>query len=182
MLEKLKKKAFYAQGLYFSCKRCSTCCRFEEGFVFLNSNDIVTLSTALDMKYDIFVKIYCRWVPVKNGKSKLSLKEKSNYDCIFWNSELSAKTCKGQDCQGQDHAPIQDGCSVYEYRPLQCRMFPFWASVVGDEKSWEMTAQSCPGINQGDWHSVDSIKSRLAIQQKQAVVSRNEFLMANGEA
>ena len=168
MLEKLKKKAFHAQGLYFSCKRCSTCCRFEEGFVFLSHKDITTLSTALDMTYDNFVETYCRWIPVKNGKSKLSLKEKSNYDCIFWNSGLSAQ--------------IHDGCSVYEYRPLQCRMFPFWASVVGDEKSWEMTAQSCPGINQGDWHSVDSIKSRLAIQQKQAIVSRNEFLMVNGEA
>ena len=144
---------FFAQGLRFSCKRCSACCRFEAGFVFLSKTDAFLLGTALNMDYNGFLENYCRWIPGENGKSRLSLKEKSNFDCIFWAEER--------------------GCSVYEARPLQCRTFPFWESVVNSSESWKMTAQDCPGMNQGDFYSEDLIKKSLAMRKADPVISRD---------
>ena len=143
---------FYAGGLRFSCKRCSACCRHEAGFVFLSEKDVASLKTALIMELEEFLEIYCRWIPMGNGKDSLSLKEKSNFDCIFWQI---------------------DGCSVYGTRPLQCRAFPFWSSVVADKEAWEMAAKECPGMNSGDLHSHESIKNWLVIRKKEPIISRN---------
>ena len=155
MVKMQKNDHFYAQGLRFSCKRCSTCCRFEAGFVFLSRKDTSLLAAALNMKYNEFLDAYCRWVPVGEGKKHLSLNEKPNYDCIFWGSGQS------------------DGCLVYENRPLQCRLFPFWPSVLCSENSWQMTARDCPGMDQGMIHSHTSIKKMLAMRKMEPIISRN---------
>jgi Fe-S-cluster containining protein len=126
-----EKSPVYARGLRFSCTRCSVCCRFESGFVFLSKKDAALLGAALNMGYSEFMDAYCRWIPSENGDFQLSLKEKSNYDCIFWAKE-----------------PVE-GCAVYDKRPLQCRSFPFWPSIVNNKKKWEMSARSCPGMGKG---------------------------------
>ena len=146
------KSRFYDQGLRFSCKRCSTCCRFEPGFVFLSNRDVSTLRAALKLDHDEFMALYCRWVPNDDGKNRLSLKEKINYDCIFWTKEA--------------------GCRVYEARPLQCVAFPFWSSVVKDEDSWEMAARGCPGMNQGTSHSPDSIEKLMSSRRNEPIIEQ----------
>jgi len=155
MLEASENGSFYAQGLSFSCKRCSACCRFEEGYVFLSRKDVTELCRALNMKYDDFLETHCRWVPSDFGKCQLSLKEKKNYDCVFWSSSHGG------------------GCLVYETRPLQCRTFPFWASVMNSKKSWKITASDCPGMDIGTFHSQDSIKKMLAMRQMEPIIFKN---------
>jgi hypothetical protein len=155
MLDGSGKRDFYAQGLRFSCERCSACCRFEPGYVFLSREDVSVLCEALKMQYGGFIEAYCRWIPAGNGTSQLSLKEKQNYDCVFWNPGNGG------------------GCLVYEKRPLQCRTFPFWISVMCDKNSWKMTAQACPGMDQGALHSRDSIKSMLAMRQMEPIIFKN---------
>ncbi|MDR0497166.1 MAG: YkgJ family cysteine cluster protein [Treponema sp.] len=152
----LSLRHFYARGLSFSCNRCSACCRYETGFVFLSEKDVSLLKTSLKMEYNDFLDTYCRWVPGNDGINELSLKEKSNYDCIFWHA---------------NDGDNSEGCLVYEARPLQCRTFPFWQSVMSSEKSWKMTAEYCPGIDQGDFHSHDSIEKMLAMRQMEPVIS-----------
>ena len=153
MLKAPESSLFYAQGLRFSCIRCSACCRFDSGFVFLSEKDVSLLGTTLNMGYKEFIETYCRWVLSENRVFQLSLKEKSNYDCIFW---------------------VQDkNCSVYNARPQQCRAFPFWASIVSDESSWEMTAKCCPGMDKGSLNSVDSIEKWLAIRENEPIISRS---------
>jgi len=142
--------SFYSHGLRFSCKRCSACCRYESGFVFLCDKDVSALKGTLKLGREEFMDLYCRWVPAEGGKSRLSLKEKSNYDCIFWEKEA--------------------GCVVYEARPLQCVTFPFWPSVLGDEDSWEMTARGCPGMNQGITHSPESIEKLLSSRRNEPII------------
>ena len=140
MQELTPKSPFYSKGLRFSCQRCSSCCRFEPGYVFLSEKDKIILETSLNLGNKEFSQSYCRWVTLSNGMDHLSLKEKSNYDCIFW---------------------TEDGCSVYESRPLQCRAYPFWPWILSNRKNWEMTAQSCPGIGKGELHPEDSIQNWL---------------------
>jgi Fe-S-cluster containining protein len=141
---------FYSKGLKFSCTQCSACCRYESGFVFLSEKDLHVLSKSLKMGYTEFMEAFCRWVPFSAGAERLSLREKSNLDCIFW----------------------KDGCSVYEARPLQCRSFPFWPAVLDSKRAWKSTAEVCPGMGQGKLHSAEVIEDWLEQQHRESVIIR----------
>ncbi|GHV84977.1 zinc/iron-chelating domain-containing protein [Spirochaetia bacterium] len=148
-----RDQKFYAGGLRFSCTRCSDCCRHEAGFVFLSQADLRLLAEGLQKEYTEIMESYCRWVPTLvpalGGSEQLSLKEKSNFDCIFW----------------------QDGCTVYQSRPLQCRTFPFWESVLCSPHIWE--GLSCPGTGHGQLHSREYIESCLAQRRAEPILVRN---------
>jgi Fe-S-cluster containining protein len=141
---------FYASGLRFSCKRCSSCCRYEPGYVFLSENDLGKLAAELKMENNRFIKTYCRWITDINGKEVLSLREKSNKDCILWDS----------------------GCSLYTARPLQCSTFPFWKSIAASAQTWKIAASGCPGMNTGELHSGKAIGRYIEMRDLQPVINR----------
>lgn len=144
----MNNQLFYAGGLNFSCTRCSSCCRFESGYVYLTKNDLRDLAAKCKMTYTQFVKKNCRWIPSANDTELLSLREKPDYDCIFW----------------------QDGCSVYQARPLQCRTFPFWKSTLSGPDAWKSLL--CPGIGKGTLHSREYIESCLVKRNEEPVLTR----------
>ncbi|MDR0601701.1 MAG: YkgJ family cysteine cluster protein [Treponema sp.] len=144
------KGPFYRDGLRFSCRRCSSCCRYESGFVFLSEKDVRVLSAACTMEYADFVKTWCRWIPSGGGRDRLSLREKTDYDCIFW----------------------KDGCTVYGARPLQCRTFPFWPSIVDSRRTWNMAKTGCPGMDSGAAHSREEIEACLAARGTEPLIMR----------
>ena len=146
----MNKLPFYSAGLRFSCLRCSHCCRHESGYVYLSENDLLRLTNELSMNYTDFIELWCRWIPFTNGRERLSLKEKSNYDCIFW----------------------KENCSVYNARPLQCRLFPFWDSVLCSEEAWKNTGENCPGINNGKLHKSDEIENYIKLIDNEPVIER----------
>jgi hypothetical protein len=121
------------------------------------------------MQYAEFLETYCRWVPAGNGKSQLSLKEKHNYDCVFWGSGGESRSNR-TEAAGSKHG---GGCMVYEARPLQCRTFPFWASIMNSKATWKMAALDCPGMDQGMFQSQDSIKKMLAIRQMEPIIFKS---------
>ncbi|MDR1428749.1 MAG: YkgJ family cysteine cluster protein [Spirochaetaceae bacterium] len=151
---------FYARGLNFSCRRCSDCCRLEAGFVFLSVSDLDALAAVLGMKKGAFIGTYCRWVPDAGfsvpdgrgggGRELLSLREKSNFDCIFW----------------------KDGCTVYGARPLQCRTFPFWESIVHSLESWNACMRDCPGMGKGRAYSCAEIEIMLTRGASEPIITR----------
>ena len=141
---------FYARGLCFSCTRCSSCCRHDSGFVFLSEIDVAKLTQACGMRYNEFVKTYCRWVWAEAGEC-LSLREKSNFDCIFWDK----------------------GCTVYNARPLQCRTFPFWDSITVSSVAWEAAAAECPGMNHGVLHGREEIELALSQRYAEPLITRS---------
>ena len=77
------------------------------------------------MKWNEFGRKFLRRV----GEA-LSLIEKPNGECIFWDSAR--------------------GCKVYAHRPDQCRSFPFWPEVLESREAWEAQAVRCPGMNTGE--------------------------------
>jgi len=147
---------FYNDGLRFSCERCSSCCRHESGFVYLSENDLSRLAEEFKMEYTAFIQTWCRWVAFeqnagwRQATERLALKEKSNFDCIFWNA----------------------GCTVYRARPLQCRAFPFWDIVVGSPEAWETAGRGCPGINTGELHTREEIEDFLCLMGEELVIER----------
>ena len=156
----MKEQPFFAEGLRFSCTRCSSCCRHESGYVYLSENDLSRLANKFGMDYTAFVETWCRWIPFTQSRERLSLKEKSNFDCIFWNASVG------------DTASGGGGCKVYNARPLQCRSFPFWDFVVCSQQAWEAAGKDCPGINNGELHSREKIEAFINQMGEEPVIER----------
>ncbi len=140
--------AFYKNGLKFECQRCSACCRYEPGYVFLSKIDVKVLSENLKISEEEFFKKYCRKVKI-GGFTRISLEEKKNYDCIFWED---------------------GGCKVYNFRPLQCRTYPFWRPYLESEEDWNALSSSCPGVNKGKIHPAEEIEEKLALRLKEPLI------------
>ena len=133
---------FYASGLRFECTQCSKCCRHEPGYVFLSEADLTRIQSVLGLSRRRVVETYCAWVSIA-GFERLSLTEKSNFDCVFWD----------------------EGCTIYEGRPMQCRSYPFWPSALASRESWRVTAESCPGVGRGRVHDLEEIHRWLRIRE-----------------
>lgn len=128
----------------FTCKRCGVCCGEDPGFVYLSKKDLESLCQFVGLSEVDFTEKYCRWVDYYGGREALSLKEKARYYCIFFDN----------------------GCTLYEARPVQCRTYPFWPWVIDawdkasaknaseeDKKEWE--SLKCPGMGSGDIYTKD---------------------------
>jgi Fe-S-cluster containining protein len=117
--------------------------------VFLTQTDIRRLLVATRLDLEAFQQRYLREVNL-SGIRRVSLIEKSNYDCIFWE---------------------KDGCSVYRYRPMQCRSYPFWSGNLVSLHSWEQLKSSCPGIGVGRLHTRREIERWLQKAEANRFVS-----------
>ena len=122
---------WYQSGLCFSCTQCGDCCRHEEGYVWVTRKEIRNIAQFLNLSEAEVIGRYTRQV----GR-RLSLVEKPNLDCVFWDQ----------------------GCSIYPVRPTQCRVFPFWPENLESPEAWEEVAQSCPGADQGHRYRVEEIQ------------------------
>jgi hypothetical protein len=126
--------------------------------VYLCEKDLECLALALKMEKNSFLSVYCRWVTDWKGDEVLSLKEKSNNDCILWD----------------------EGCTVYSVRPLQCITFPFWESVVSTVESWEIASYDCPGMNFGKLHSGEVIKEAVDLRTAHPIITRTRASREQG--
>ena len=69
---------WYADGLSFTCTGCGSCCR-GEGYVWMTAPEIEAVATFLGISTAEFGRRYLRRVG-----TWLSLTEKPNHDCVFW--------------------------------------------------------------------------------------------------
>ncbi len=125
---------WYKEGLRFGCLRCGGCCSGFSGTVRVSDHEISALARRFDLSEDEFRKNYTRSV----GRGAISLIEKENKDCIFFDKE--------------------EGCTVYADRPRQCRTWPFWRSNIYSPERWKRGGERCPGMNRGMLHGADLIK------------------------
>jgi Fe-S-cluster containining protein len=89
------------------CALCQgNCCIGESGYIWISKEEIVKLAQFLNQSVEEFASKHL----IKVGY-KYSIKERevatNNYACDFFDLEKKQ-------------------CSVYEFRPSQCRTFPFW--------------------------------------------------------
>ena len=124
---------WYRDGLQFGCTRCGNCCAGTSGTVLLTDDEIDALAQHVSLSSDEFREVYTR----RLRKGEISLREKKNEECVFF---------------------VRDqGCSVYEHRPRQCRTWPFWGGVVENQERWDEEAEDCPGMNRGALHDAAEI-------------------------
>ena len=81
-----------------------------------------SLAERLNVSFRDFVRTYTRRV---NGEFSLVEKPKPGHQwaCVFY----------------------EDGCTVYEQRPEQCRTFPFWSRYQHGRNEAEIDDE-CPGV------------------------------------
>ena len=121
----------------------------------MSERDLSRLAEGLGMDCAAFVDAWCRWIPYVDGRERLSLREKPDLDCVFWG------------------AGGAEGCSVYETRPLQCRAFPFWDSVLCSREAWERVGRECPGMNSGELRGREEIDGFLRQMEDEPVIERD---------
>jgi Fe-S-cluster containining protein len=129
---------WYADGLRFTCTRCGKCCTGEPGFVWVNDEEIQAIAERLELPLE---EVLGRFTRVVNGRR--TLREKLNNDCVFYESD--------------------QGCTLYDLRPRQCRTWPFWESNLKSREAWEKAESLCPGSGEGELIPVEEITRRMKV-------------------
>jgi Fe-S-cluster containining protein len=133
---------WYEKGLSFECTGCGACCTGSPGYIWVNEEEIASIAAHLNLSIQEFSNRYLRQV---HGRLSL-LEDPRSYDCIF---------LKDKKCQ------------IYNLRPVQCRTFPWWPTLLASEESWKKAAQGCEGISKkAPLVPYEKIEEQVAIQKE----------------
>ncbi len=129
-------KPWWKNGLKFKCNQCGNCCTGAPGVVTVSKNELGPLAKIMNITKKEFLGLF-----TTTENSEIQLREKRNYDCIFWEK--------------------RKGCLVYPVRPVQCKTWPFWKRMLSSKKAWNEEAKNCPGMNSGTHYTAEDIKNML---------------------
>ena len=136
-----KKPPWYSAGLAFECQQCGRCCAGPiEGYVWVSDEDVRAIAARLGLSEQQMRARHVR----KVGRRQSLREDARTKDCIFL----------------QTDGPDGRGCAIYEFRPIQCRTWPFWATNLVSPDAWAMAQLRCAGINRGPVHCVEHIEGR----------------------
>lgn len=128
-------------GLDFECRACGRCCGGKPGSVWVTRSERAKIAAELGIDEYVLRKEYL----VRRG-GKCSVKEKENYDCYFFDGESKK-------------------CTIYKVRPLQCRLFPFWPSMLMNKSVWDYYASFCPGMGHGRHYTPEMLKQIIELPE-----------------
>lgn len=141
----MTEEPWYKDGVRFKCTGCGKCCTGPKGYIWISREEIEPLAKHLKMTPSSFIAKYTlepspedlAHYPNKEAlKSKLLLKEvpsknsPKDYDCIFLSKEGM--------------------CSIYNFRPKQCRTYPYWPDIMRSKRAWANEKRYCEGIEYVD--------------------------------
>lgn len=130
------KTPWYKDGLRFKCTGCGACCTGEPGYVWISAEEMIRLADFLGISLE---KLHHDYAYQEQGR--WSLRELPGGDCIFFDRDTN-------------------GCRIYDFRPTQCRTWPFWSSNLRRESDWEVTCEECPGAGNGPVVSLKKIETQ----------------------
>ena len=106
-----------------ACEECEgRCCTGESGYIYVTKAEIFAIAELLGLDVNEFALKYL----FKKGY-KYSIKERKvgeSYECVFFDKQ-------------------NNGCTIYDARPKQCRTFPFWDYF---KTRVDELKDECPGI------------------------------------
>ena len=134
-------KPWWASGLSFSCTQCGKCCevRGDVQWIFVPAKEQMRLARHLKLSLKDF-RDQCM-TSTEDNQASLKMDQGR---CVF----------------------LREGrCSVHEFKPTQCRTWPFWPENLASPKAWRKEVESiCPGS-----HSDSVIAAKeIARQAKEA--------------
>lgn len=128
-------------GLSFSCTMCGNCCTGPEGYVLVSDAEAAALAQRLNLSTREFLERYTHMTSA--GRSLVEKLTDHGHDCVFLDREK---------------IPGKAVCGVYEDRPAQCRTWPFWKSILGSRRAWDLMQRRCPGMGKGQHYTVQQIR------------------------
>ncbi|TKX29947.1 YkgJ family cysteine cluster protein [Campylobacter aviculae] len=106
-----------------ACQNCGgKCCIGDSGNIFASKEELKNLREYLGLDEKDFASKYLKKVGFKMSFQEVKFED--GYACIFFD-------------------PIKRNCSIYDYRPMQCRTFPFWEYFKTHQ---EEVKKECIGI------------------------------------
>ena len=113
--------------LKFACQPgCIQCCD-KPGLVYLTEAEVLTIAEFVGLETEEFEARY-----VRRCSGHLRLR--------------SVKICPFL---------TETGCSIHPVKPVQCRTYPYWPSIVSN---WKAEKQNCPGIGKGNFVRLEDIR------------------------
>ncbi len=136
----MKGSEFWKEGLKFECQGSGNCCvsRGGYGYVYLTLSDRRALAKEVGLSTSAFTRRFCQ----QDG-GIWRLKDGSSLDCVFL---------------------LNNRCSVYRGRPMQCRTWPFWPETLKSRAWNQEVAEFCPGVGKGKVWSAQEIEVQLKAQ------------------
>lgn len=122
---------FWEAGVLFKCTGCGKCCT-SKGEVWFSTEEFSDLLTKEGISAESCLEKYAQsilsgWVKMKD---KVSYKSKQAVDII---------STRRSKCIFLDDF-TETKCSIYDSRPVQCRTYPYWPSLLQSEESWSAEA------------------------------------------
>ena len=132
---------WYKEGLRFKCTECGRCCTGSPGVVWISEEEIHKAAAYLKMPVEEFCKKHIR--KLGDRFALIEKKRGSDYDCTFLQGKM---------------------CTIYPFRPEQCKTFPWWEENLSSKEAWEEAGKGCEGINHEDAPliSLGEIKKHLS--------------------
>ena len=116
-----------------ACLTCAgNCCIGESGYIWINRSEMRALANHLDLSISVFMERYIEKVGDRYSLNEIRV-SRDNYICAFFDLEKRA-------------------CTIYGFRPMQCRTFPFWTRFKRYPKEVQ---KECPGIELDNPKSLD---------------------------
>ena len=120
----IKKNGYNFSFNPSACESCAgNCCIGESGYIWINIVEIEALSKYLGLTLDNFREKYLFKVGYKYSIKEVELPNNSFACCLKKKKKRK--------------------CSIYDYRPTQCRTFTFWEYFKNNEKE---VYKECPAI------------------------------------
>ncbi|MGI9566706.1 MAG: YkgJ family cysteine cluster protein [Nitrosopumilus sp.] len=132
------EKKFSISELCNSCTHKQCCTGFASPLVF--DKDFENLKKIQKSQYVQIKTINGKFVRTIEKKKSQSINDNNNNNsnaCVFWNEDDSY-------------------CSIYEYRPFDCKIFPFDIYKIDGKYMWIMYGcnDNSSNINEGNIHSI----------------------------
>lgn len=111
----------------FDPKKCEICggkcCTGESGYIWISEDEIINLAKFLKVDTARFKSKFLYRVGLRFSIKEMPYKD--GYACIFFNK-------------------ITKKCKIYDFRPNQCKTFPFWSYFKTHFKELE---EECLGVS-----------------------------------
>ncbi len=134
-----ESRPWYHEGLRFHCTQCGNCCTGGPGAVWVSEDEIRKIAEFRESSVGETRINHTRQIGDRE-----TLREFANGDCTF----LDGQTRR---------------CTIYAVRPAQCRTWPFWNSNLESLASWQLARQVCPGMDQGELITLETIQQQASI-------------------
>ena len=132
------KLKWYIGGLHFECSQCGNCCSGpDEGYIWITKPEIELLAKHLNLTVEQLRRKYL----TRFGLRTSIIEHRQTKDCIFLTDINDSR-----------------GCGIYNVRPNQCRIWPFWSTNLKSPYDWNTAAERCPGINRGRLYTFEEIE------------------------